>query len=129
MKISSESNHQTLVAQNKEMKMKKSNFTAIGKQQPTTGTVEIIQENGKKYLVLSSDFSTPNGPDVLVILHRDSKVETNIKEQDYISLAMLEKFSGEQRYLIPDNINLNEFKSVGIWCQEFNVTFAAAPLP
>ena len=116
---------QLIQAQNSQ---RKSTFTAVGKQTKTTGTVQVVQENGKRYLVLSSDFSTPEGPDVFLILHRDHKVKTKIEEKDYINVAMLEKFSGGQRYLIPDNVNLDDFKSVGIWCRQFNVTFAFAPL-
>ena len=105
-----------------------STFTAVGKQQETTGEVKLVTENGKRYLVFNSEFSTPNGPDVFVILHRNNKVTNNIKEANYINIARLEKFAGEQKYLIPDNVDLNDFESVGIWCREFNVTFAFAPL-
>ncbi len=114
-----------VIAQNTQSK---NTFTAVGKQQPTTGTVNVVTENGKRYLVFSSDFSTPNGPDVFVILHRDSQVENNIKEKDYINVAKLEKFAGGQRYLIGDDVNLDDFQSIGIWCREFNVTFAYTSL-
>ena len=106
----------------------KSNFTAVGKQQQTTGTATIVTENGKRYLVLSSDFSTPNGPDLLLILHRHNKVKNKVNEKDYINLSKLNSISGEQRYLIPDDIDLDDFQSVAIWCRQFNVTFAFAPL-
>ena len=105
-----------------------SGFTAVGKQQPTTGQVKLLKENGKRYLVFDSDFSTPNGPDVFVILHRNNTITNNIKENNYINIARLENFSGGQRYLIPDNVNLDDYQSVGIWCREFNVTFAFATL-
>lgn len=124
--ISSQINStQVILAQNSQAQ---STFTAVGKQQKTTGTVEVVQENGKKYLVLSSDFSTPNGPDVFLILHRDHPVKSKIEEKDYINVAKLEKFSGGQRYQVPENVNLDDFKSVGIWCRQFNVTFASAVL-
>ena len=105
-----------------------STFTEVGKQQKTTGEVKLVKENGKRYLVFNSEFSTPTGPDVFVILHRKDKVTNGIKESNYINIAKLEKFSGGQRYLIPDNVDLDDYQSVGIWCREFNVTFAFAPL-
>ena len=124
--INTQSNYTPLIlAQNSQTK---SSYTAVGKQKKTTGTVQVITENGKQYLVLSSEFSTPDGPDVFLILHRHNKVKTKINEKDYTNIAMLENFSGGQRYQIPDNVNLNDFKSVGIWCRQFNVTFAFAPL-
>ena len=105
-----------------------SGFTAVGKQQETTGQVKLLKENGKRYLVFDSDFSTPNGPDVFVILHRNKTITNNIKEKNYINIARLEKFSGGQRYLIPNDVNLDDYQSIGIWCREFNVTFAFAAL-
>jgi hypothetical protein len=94
----------------------------------TTGTVTILEENGRKYLEFDEDFTTANGPDVQVILYRDNSIPVNIEEADYIALSPLESFSGQQRYLIPEEVNLKEYQAVGIWCQQFNVTFAYAAL-
>jgi hypothetical protein len=52
----------------------------------------------------------------------------NVEEADYVTLAPLESFDGAQRYEIPATINPSDFKSVGIWCRQFNVTFGYAPL-
>ena len=114
-----------IIAQNNQSK---NSFTAVGKKQKTTGTVTVVRENGKNYLVLSSDFSTPNGPDLLLILHRNNAIAKKIQEKDYITIAPLKSISGEQRYVIPDNVNLDDYQSVGIWCRQFNITFASAPL-
>ncbi len=116
---------QVILAQNNQTKNR---FTKVGKPQNTSGTAQIVTENGKKYLVLSSDFTTPRGPDLFLILHRQNKIKKSIQEKNYISLAPLKSLSGEQRYLIPNSINLNDYKSIGIWCRQFNVTFAYAPL-
>ncbi|BAQ63046.1 hypothetical protein GM3708_3452 [Geminocystis sp. NIES-3708] len=113
------------VAQN-PVKMGK--FVTVKQEKQTTGEVKIITENGKRYLELSSNFSTAKGPDVQVILHRNSQIGVNPKQNEYFNVAMLKSFQGGQRYLIPDYVNVNEFKSVGIWCREFNVTFAFATL-
>jgi Electron transfer DM13 len=43
-------------------------------------------------------------------------------------LAPLTNFTGAQRYPIPDDLNLAEFKSAAIWCRQFNATFGAAAL-
>ncbi|MEO0947587.1 MAG: DM13 domain-containing protein [Cyanobacteria bacterium J06641_5] len=74
-------------------------FVPVGKD-AIAGTARIIEENGKRYLVLNRDFSTTQGPDLLVTLYRESVVPGSIAEADYISLAPLEQFSGEQRYEI-----------------------------
>ncbi|MGK7944626.1 MAG: DM13 domain-containing protein [Microcystaceae cyanobacterium] len=41
---------------------------------------------------------------------------------------MLESFQGAQRYEIPENVDLDDFESVVIWCRKFNVTFAYSSL-
>ncbi|WP_373479062.1 DM13 domain-containing protein [Geminocystis sp.] len=114
-----------MVAQNP---IKTGKFITVKQEKQTTGEVKIITENGKRYLELSSNFSTAKGPDVQVILHRNGQIGVNPKQNEYFNVAMLKSFQGGQRYLIPDHVNINEFKSVGIWCREFNVTFAFATL-
>jgi hypothetical protein len=114
------------IAQNNVLKT--GNFMTVKQEKQTKGQVKIISENGKRYLELSSDFTTAKGPDVQVILHRSNEISVNPSIKDYFTVSMLKSFEGGQRYLIPDYVKLDEFKSVGIWCREFNVTFAFAPL-
>ncbi|MEM7556415.1 MAG: DM13 domain-containing protein [Cyanobacteria bacterium P01_A01_bin.84] len=97
-------------------------------EKATTGQAKIVSINGKRYLKLSKGFSTGNGPDVKIILHKNSSVPGNIKEGNYITLAPIKSFNGSQTYEIPSNVNLDDYKSVGIWCEEFNATFGYASL-
>ena len=96
-------------------------------EHPTQGQVKII-EKGKRYLELSEDFQSDRGPALEVILHRSNVVEQQIQEGDYLSLGVLQSFNGVQRYLIPDDVDLSQYQSVAIWCEEFNATFGYAPL-
>ena len=102
------------------------NFVDV--EHPTQGTVSIVQDGNKRYLELSSDFQSDRGPDLKVILHRAEVVDLNIEEGSYISLGELQEFSGNQRYEIPENLDLSEYNSVAIWCEQFNATFGYAPL-
>ncbi|KST67392.1 DM13 domain-containing protein [Mastigocoleus testarum] len=97
-------------------------------EHPTQGEVKVVTENGKKYLEFDGNFKTDSGPDLFVILHRNDTLPiTGIKEKDYVSIAPLKNTSGTQSYEIPANINISEFKSVAVWCREFNATFGYAP--
>jgi hypothetical protein len=116
-------NLQTVAANNI---LRSGSFVNTEQDHPTTGTVRIITENGKRYLDLDEAFSTATGPDVFIILHRRDRVPVNISEQDYVNLAPLKSFKGAQRYAIPDNLNLDDYQSVAIWCRKFNVTFGYA---
>ncbi|MBH8561726.1 DM13 domain-containing protein [Nostoc sp. CENA67] len=103
------------------------NFKA--REYPAQGTAKVITEQGKRYLVFDQKFKTGKGPDLFVILHRsDAPPLTGIKEKDYVNIAPLQKTSGTQRYALPGNLKLAEYKSVAIWCRKFNSTFAYASL-
>ncbi len=98
-------------------------------EHPTQGMVQVVTDNGKRFLEFDQAFKTDNGPDLFVILHRsDAPPVSGIKEQDYVRIARLQKVSGTQRYALPDNVNLADFGSVAIWCRAFNATFGYAPL-
>ncbi|MEM9568796.1 MAG: DM13 domain-containing protein [Cyanobacteria bacterium P01_E01_bin.34] len=93
----------------------------------TTGTARIVTDGDARYLELSEDFGTDSGPDLLVLLHR-SETPDSYDDSEYVSLGMLEEVSGTQRYLIPDDVDVEDFRSTVIWCREFNVTFGFATL-
>jgi len=101
----------------------------IDAEHPTKGTANIITENGKKYIQFDDKFKSDSGPDLFVILHKDDKLPiTGIKEADYVSIAPLKSTNGTQKYEIPENVDLANFKSVAIWCRKFNATFGYAVL-
>lgn len=105
-------------------------------EHPTQGIVRIVKQNTQRLLELDQTFTTStSGPDLVVILHRLADVIGStippafpIKEGDYVLLAPLKSYSGTQSYLIPANLNLDDFKSAVIWCRRFNATFGAATL-
>lgn len=101
-------------------------FVTVKKQ--STGSAQIITKDGKRYLELSSDFSTGQGPDVKVVLYRQATVPGAIEEGSYVTLAPIQQFSGKQRYEIPSDIDLEDYASVALWCRQFNTTFGYAPL-
>lgn len=101
-------------------------FVAV--EHPTQGQVQIIEEDGAKYLEFDQNFQSDRGPDLKVILHQANAVELKVKEGEYQSLGALQSFNGTQRYLIPEDVDLTQYQSVAIWCEEFNATFGYAPL-
>lgn len=103
-------------------------FVTVEQDHPTTGTASVVTENGQRYLEFDAAFTTATGPDVTVVLHNAPEVPVNLDEADYVTIADLESFEGAQRYLIPADVDLADYESVGIWCREFNVTFGYAPL-
>ncbi|PSB57113.1 DM13 domain-containing protein [Chamaesiphon polymorphus] len=110
--------------------------TFVRAEQPTRGGASIVTQNGRSFLQLDAGFKTSSqGPDLVVALHRSSNVlggtkapNYALKSGDYIVLSRLKKFSGAQRYAIPANINLANYRSAVIWCRKFNATFGVASL-
>ena len=96
-------------------------------EHPTSGVAQIVIQKGKKYLKFDSSFQSDSGPDLFVILHRQDSPKSYAKA-NYVSLGRLKKVSGQQMYAIPNGVNITKFKSVVIWCKNFNSTFGFAPL-
>ena len=103
-------------------------FVTTEQDHPTKGIAKIVNINGKRYLEFNQGFTTASGPKVKVVLHRRGTVPVKLRARDYITLSALKSFNGAQRYAIPDNLNLDNYKSVAIWCQRFNVSFGYARL-
>ncbi|MGF1603379.1 MAG: DM13 domain-containing protein [Thermosynechococcaceae cyanobacterium] len=98
----------------------------VGVDHPTKGNAYVINKSGKSYLVLDKAFQSHEGPDLFVLLHRSGVPET-YTEQNYVSLGRLQNVNGPQWYEIPSGVNPTDYKSVVVWCREFNVTFGYAP--
>lgn len=107
------------------LKSAKSQFTSVDKA--TQGHLSIQEIDGKKYLHLDSSFSTGNGPQVEVLLHKDS-VPQSYDRSNYVSLGEIKSFQGEQWYEIPSTVDVKAYQSVSIWCSDFDVTFGYAPI-
>jgi hypothetical protein len=83
-----------------------------------------------KDLILRLDpFTVTNGPDLHVILtkHPAPKSRADVKE-GYIEVAKLKGNSGSQNYTLPQDVRLDEYRAVVIYCKPFHVVFSVATL-
>ncbi len=87
----------------------------------TSGTAKVVEQDGKKYLVLEN-FKTTNGPDLFVYLAKDKDAT------EFVNLGALKGNIGNQQYEIPDDINLNDYDNALIWCRAFKVLFGSAEM-
>ncbi len=102
----------------------------------TVGTAKLVQaENGRYYIEFEKNFQTDRGPDLFVILHTSPDILATsepkrypLEQKDYYMVSPLLKVKGEQRYILPGNIEMDKYNSVAIWCRQFNATFGAASL-
>ena len=78
-------------------------------------------ENGSNVLRLEN-FKSTNGPDLYVYLSTDKHAS------EFINLGELKANSGNQNYQIPDDVDLEKYNQVLIWCKAFGVLFGNAEL-
>ncbi|MEM9505492.1 MAG: DM13 domain-containing protein [Cyanobacteria bacterium P01_E01_bin.43] len=109
--------------------------TFVAAEHDTTGGVELISDEGQQTLRFDDSFSSSDGPDLVVVLHRSPDILATtsppaypINEADYVVIAPLAATTGAQDYAVPAEIDLESFASVAVWCQEFNATFGVATL-
>ncbi|MEM9266889.1 MAG: DM13 domain-containing protein [Cyanobacteria bacterium P01_F01_bin.13] len=103
-------------------------FVTVEQAKATTGTARIVEKDGQRILEFDGAFDTARGPDVQVVLYRGDSVPVNIDESDYVVIGDLKSFEGSQGYVLPADLNLDDYGSVAIWCAEFNVTFGYADI-
>ena len=84
----------------------------------------------ERTVFLEGDFEVGPGPKYHVYLVPKDKVrsEEDVKSVTPVDLGRLRAFEGSQRYPVPDNIKLDAYKSVIIWCEQFSVLISPADL-
>lgn len=86
------------------------------------GTASVIETGDKKYIRFEGDFSVTNGPDLFVYLGKDGSYNSDA------SLGALKGNKGSQNYEVPEDLNLDNFNEVWVWCRAFSVPFGVAVL-
>ena len=95
-----------------------------------SGTATIIELVGGSSVLRFSDFEVTNGPDLEVWLVKADTIEksSDVTDSEWVSLGQLKGNIGDQNYLIPEEVNADDFATVVIWCEQFSVLFASAAL-
>ena len=101
------------------MLLKQGTLTGVG--HTVSGTVKIYDDAGKKVLVLDP-FSSQNGPDLKVYLSTDQNAT------QYVNLGALKSTTGKQSYDVTGMPDLEQYKYVLIWCQQYTVLFGKAEM-
>ena len=81
-------------------------------------------------LRLEADFKVGPGPKFHVYLVPDADVtpDTEVEATMFVDLGRLKAFSGSQNYAIPAGIDIADYGSVVIWCEQFNVLISPAAI-
>ncbi len=95
-----------------------------------SGMATIFELVGGSSVLRFTDFEVTNGPDLKVWLVKASDVasSSDVTESEWVSLGPLKGNKGDQNYQIPEDVNVDDFGSVVIWCEQFSVLFSVARL-
>jgi hypothetical protein len=84
----------------------------------------------EKAVFLEPDFEVGPGPKYHVYLVPAANVrkEEQVAKSMFVDLGRLRSFKGSQRYAVPAGVDLAQYPSVVIWCEQFSVLISPADL-
>ncbi len=104
-------------------------FTKVDLIHFAKGTVQTVAKDDAVYIIFSEDFETPRGPDLYVLLGKESSIKDNeVQESEAYNLGALAEFKGTQAYKVPMDIFEQYDHTVIIWCRAFDELFSTANL-
>ena len=89
-----------------------------------SGTARLIETEPGVWIVRFEDFSVRNGPDLYVYLSPDADGYAD----GAVELGRLRATDGAFNTTVPPGTDVTDLRSVVIWCKQFAVQFAIAPL-
>ncbi len=90
------------------------------------GGVTVRQDS----VFLGEDFEVGPGPKFHVYLVPKAPIRGSgdLAGQTFVDLGRLRAFKGSQRYQVPAGVDLEKYRSVIIWCEQFSVLISPADL-
>jgi hypothetical protein len=89
------------------------------------GDASLIVTSPSTAVLRFENFSVRNGPDLYVYLSRDTGVR---RVDEKLNLGKLKATDGAFNYELPAGVDVSTINSVVVWCRQFGVLFAEAPL-
>ncbi|MBC6412419.1 MAG: DM13 domain-containing protein [Hyphomonadaceae bacterium] len=101
------------------------------KRYSINGDWTVVIKDGRTVITFNDNFKTKGGPDLKVFLSPRSVDDLTSRNAldgaQYVSV--LQSNSGEQSYILPGNIKLDDFKSVIIQCEAFSELWGGFDIP
>ncbi len=96
-----------------------------------SGNWSVETNNGKTFLILSSDFKTSKGPDLKIFITKksNSTISKNEAVEKYgVLLGPLKSYKGAQKYLIPAGVAISDYKTIVIHCEKYTKVWGVASI-
>ncbi len=96
------------------------------------GKALVTEQDGVRTISLT-DFDVTNGPDLFVYIvsaanTENTTVKNAVGEKRFVNIGALKGNRGNQTYILPAEVELNDQSTVTIWCRRFFRNFGAADL-
>ena len=88
----------------------------------TKGDVRVVKTAEGLEIVLDRNFDFDGAPDPKVGFGNNGKYDTRSQ------LAHLKKNTGEQRYTVPESLDITEYNEIYIWCEAYSVPLGIAEI-
>jgi hypothetical protein len=112
-------------SEQRNVELSSGNFESL--EHSTSGKAAVVElANGDRRLTLSN-FSTDAGPDLRVYLAEEPST-SNDQVGDFVDLGGLKGNRGNQQYVVPKTLPIDQYKAVVVWCRLFSVGFGQAKL-
>ena len=96
------------------------------------GSWEIVKEGSKTYVVMGDDFSTKKAPDLKIFLSKanlsDIDGDNANDKNNAVFVAKLTSYKGSAKYLVPSGVNISDYKTILVHCEEYSKFWGGAPL-
>jgi len=102
--------------------------TWVNKQYKIKGAWEITNRDGQTIIKFKDGFKTKGGPDLKVFLSRKdiADVTGTNATSDGIFISELKNKKGDQEYVLPENIDINDYASLLIHCEAYSVLWGGS---
>lgn len=110
--------------------VKRGQFKDADASHKGSGTATLLRTAGGSHILRFTDFKATNGPDLKVYLVSTDTISSasDVTSNAWVSLGRLKGNIGDQNYTLKPSVSPDDFASVAIWCEQFGVLFASAPL-
>jgi Electron transfer DM13 len=95
------------------------------------GTGLILKSDAQTLIRLESEFDAAPGPNYWIYLNKNTAINDAkdfLNDNQRIKIAKLRAFKGGQNYSLPAGLEINDFKSITIWCETFGAYISSADL-
>jgi len=95
-----------------------------------SGDAKLLKRADGGVEIQLANFEVTNGPDLVVYVSSSTTIEksSDVTDSTWTNIGKLKGNKGDQIYALPDDVNIDNVKSVVIWCEAFSVLFSSAVL-